>query len=70
MADYDKSLIKAYKSGVHEGLASGLWIGSVMFIVLCSYALVTWFGSKMVLEKRYAGGDVIIVIIAMVTGST
>ncbi|KAG6426811.1 hypothetical protein SASPL_111045 [Salvia splendens] len=41
VVDYDKSLVKAYKSG-HEGLASGLGLGSVMFIVFRSYALATW----------------------------
>ena len=69
MADYDKSLIKAYKSGVHEGLASGLGLGSVMFIIFCSYALAIWFGGKMILEKGYTGGEVINVITAVLTGS-
>ncbi|KAG6429222.1 hypothetical protein SASPL_107267 [Salvia splendens] len=69
VADYDKSLVKAYKSGVHEGLANGLGLGSVMFIVFCSYALAIWFGGKMILEKGYSGGEVINVIIAVLTGS-
>ncbi|KAL1550313.1 ABC transporter B member 11 [Salvia divinorum] len=69
VADYDKSLAKAYKSGVHEGLASGLGLGSVMFIVFCSYALAIWFGGKMILEKGYSGGEVINVITAVLTGS-
>lgn len=69
MADYDKSLVKAYKTGVHEGLASGLGLGSVMFIVFCSYALAIWFGAKMILEKGYSGGEVINVIVAVLTGS-
>ncbi|KAH6826594.1 P-glycoprotein 11 [Perilla frutescens var. hirtella] len=69
VADYDKSLVQAYKSGVHEGLASGLGLGSVMFIIFCSYALAIWFGAKMILEKGYTGGDVINVIVAVLTGS-
>lgn len=69
VAEYDKSLVKAYTSGVHEGLASGLGLGSVMFIVFCSYALAIWFGAKMILEKGYTGGDVINVIVAVLTGS-
>ncbi|CAI9785561.1 unnamed protein product [Fraxinus pennsylvanica] len=69
VTNYDKSLVEAYKSGVHEGWASGLGLGSVMFIVFCSYALAIWFGAKMILEKGYTGGDVLNVIVAVLTGS-
>ncbi|CAI9781044.1 unnamed protein product [Fraxinus pennsylvanica] len=69
VAHYDKSLVEAYKSGVQEGWASGLGLGSVMFIVFCSYALAIWFGAKMILEKGYTGGDVLNVIVAVLTGS-
>ncbi|XP_058085069.1 ABC transporter B family member 21-like [Magnolia sinica] len=66
---YDKSLKKAYNSGVQEGLAAGLGLGSALFILFCSYALAVWFGSRMILNKGYTGGDVINVIIAVLTGS-
>ncbi|KAI3460732.1 hypothetical protein Pfo_017395 [Paulownia fortunei] len=69
VADYDKSLVKAYQSGVHEGWASGLGLGSVMFIIFCSYALAIWFGAKLILEKGYTGGEVLNVIVAVLTGS-
>ncbi|KAL0418947.1 UNVERIFIED_CONTAM: ABC transporter B family member 11 [Sesamum radiatum] len=69
VADYDKSLIKAYQSGVNEGWASGMGLGSVMFIAFCSYALAIWFGAKMILEKGYSGGEVLNVIVAVLTGS-
>ncbi|PRQ39662.1 putative xenobiotic-transporting ATPase [Rosa chinensis] len=66
---YNSSINKAYKSGVQEGLASGLGIGSVMLIIFCSYALAIWYGGKMILEKGYKGGDVINVVFAVLTGS-
>ncbi|KAL9141817.1 hypothetical protein ABFS82_14G129600 [Erythranthe guttata] len=69
VADYDKSLVKAYKSGVSEGWASGLGMGCVMFIIFSSYGLAIWFGAKMILEKDYTGGDVLSVIVAVLTGS-
>uniref|UniRef100_A0A2N9EIP8 Uncharacterized protein n=1 Tax=Fagus sylvatica TaxID=28930 RepID=A0A2N9EIP8_FAGSY len=69
IAKYNKSLTKAYKSGVLEGLAAGLGLGAVMFIVYCSYALAVWYGGKMILDKGYTGGDVINVIFAVLTGS-
>ena len=69
IAKYNESLTKAYKSGVQEGLAAGLGLGAVMFIVFCSYALAVWFGGKMILHKGYTGGDVINIIFAVLTGS-
>ncbi|CAN0888665.1 ABC transporter B family member 21 [Linum grandiflorum] len=67
--NYKKHLVTAYKSGVHEGLATGLGLGVLMFIMFCSYALAIWFGGKMILEKGYSGGEVLNVIIAVLTGS-
>ncbi|KAM7521367.1 hypothetical protein LguiA_011269 [Lonicera macranthoides] len=69
VVNYNKSLINAYKSGVHEGLVSGLGFGTLMGIVFLSYGLAVWFGGKMILEKGYTGGQVINVIVALLTGS-
>nr|ATA63002.1 ATP-binding cassette protein [Lithospermum erythrorhizon] len=69
VADYDKSLVKAYKSGVQEGFASGMGLGTVMCILFSSYALAIWFGSKMIIEKGYTGGQVLNVIISVLAGS-
>ncbi|KAI5349043.1 hypothetical protein L3X38_001930 [Prunus dulcis] len=69
IANYNNSLIKAYNSGVQEGLASGFGMGSVMLIIMCIYALAIWFGGKMILEKGYTGGEVINVVFAVLTGS-
>ncbi|KAK9934093.1 hypothetical protein M0R45_021250 [Rubus argutus] len=69
IAKYNNSLIKAYKSGVQEGLASGLGLGTVVLVVFCSYALAVWYGGKMILEKGYKAGEVMNVIFAVLTGS-
>ncbi|XP_050117931.1 ABC transporter B family member 11-like isoform X6 [Malus sylvestris] len=69
ISNYNNSLIDAYNSAVLEGLASGCGIGSVMLIMMCSYALAIWFGGKMILERGYTGGEVIIVLFAVLTGS-
>ncbi|KAF5198734.1 Abc transporter b family member [Thalictrum thalictroides] len=66
---YNKSLNKAYESSVMEGLASGIGIGMVMFIVFSSYGLTAWFGALMVIQKGYTGGDVVCIIFAVVTSS-
>ncbi|KAM2541701.1 hypothetical protein TB2_021235 [Malus domestica] len=69
IANYNNSLIKAYKSGVHEGLASGFGIGVVLFIIMSSYGFAVWFGGKMIIEKGYTGGEVINVIFSALTAS-
>ncbi|KAK9067743.1 hypothetical protein SSX86_011854 [Deinandra increscens subsp. villosa] len=69
VADYNKSLIDAYNSSVHEGLVTGLGLGSMMLIVFCSYALAVWYGAKLIIEKGYNGGTVLTVIFAVLTGS-
>ncbi|PIN17698.1 Multidrug/pheromone exporter, ABC superfamily [Handroanthus impetiginosus] len=69
VAKYDKSLYKAYKAGVHEGLAAGLGSGVFMMVFFCSYALAVWFGAKMIITKGYSGGAVLNTIMAVLLGS-
>ncbi|KAI3440971.1 uncharacterized protein J3R85_003011 [Psidium guajava] len=69
IANYNEFLEDAYKSGVHEGMAAGLGLGTAMLILFCSYALAIWFGGKMILEKGYTGGEVLNVIMAVLAGS-
>ena len=54
---------------VHEGVASGIGIDIILLVMFGSYAMAVWFGAKMILEKGYTGGDVINVIVAVLTGS-
>ncbi|GMI98931.1 P-GLYCOPROTEIN 4, MULTIDRUG RESISTANCE 4, ARABIDOPSIS P-GLYCOPROTEIN 4, ATP-binding cassette B4 [Hibiscus trionum] len=68
-SNYNKFLVAAYKSGVNEGTVAGLGLGVVMLIMFCSYALAVWFGGKMILERGYTGGEVLNVILAVMTGS-
>ncbi|KAK8639629.1 hypothetical protein V6N13_138002 [Hibiscus sabdariffa] len=69
ISNYNKFLVSAYKSGVHEGTAAGLGLGVLFLIVFWSYALAVWFGARMVSDRGYSGGDVITVIFAVLTGS-
>ncbi|XP_031393227.1 ABC transporter B family member 4-like isoform X2 [Punica granatum] len=69
IALYNRFIVDAYKSGVHEGLAVGLGLGTFMFIMFGSYGLAIWFGAKLILEKGYSGGQVLNVIMAVLTGS-
>ncbi|GKU90481.1 hypothetical protein SLEP1_g4470 [Rubroshorea leprosula] len=69
ISNYNKFLVTAYNSGAYEGLVTGLGLGVVMLVIFCSYALAIWFGGKMILERGYNGGEVLNVIIAVLTGS-
>ncbi|XWS46383.1 hypothetical protein CRYUN_Cryun14cG0061100 [Craigia yunnanensis] len=69
ISNYNKFLVIAYRSGVYQGSVSGLGLGMVMLVVFCSYALAVWFGGKMILERGYTGGEVVSVIVAIMTGS-
>lgn len=69
ISNYNKFLVTAYKAGVREGIFAGFGIGIVMLVVFCSYAMAVWFGAKLILEKGYTGGEVINVIVAVLTGS-
>lgn len=66
---YSESLKGAYSSGVQEGLAAGLGLGTGMLFLFFGYSLGIWYGSKLILGKGYVGADVINVIFAVLTGS-
>lgn len=66
---YEKSLHKAYKAGVQEGLAAGLGSGVSILVLFCSYALAVWFGSKMIIDRGYTGGHVLNIMMAVLLGS-
>lgn len=65
---YDNKLKVAYKATVTQGLASGLGLGTLIFIIFSTYALAVWYGSRLIIQKSYNGGQVLNVIMAMMTG--
>ncbi|XP_019099819.1 PREDICTED: ABC transporter B family member 4-like, partial [Camelina sativa] len=69
ISNYNKHLVSAYKAGVIEGGSTGLGLGTLFLVIFCSYALAVWYGGKLILEKGYTGGQVLNVIISVLTGS-
>lgn len=65
---YNSKLEIAYASTVQQGLASGVGLGLVLLIVFSTYGLAVWYGSKLIIENGYNGGQVINVIISIMTG--
>ncbi|PIN13831.1 Multidrug/pheromone exporter, ABC superfamily [Handroanthus impetiginosus] len=71
IAKYKKKLEIAYKATARQGLISGIGVGSMLLITFMCYGFAIWYGSKLIIEKGYNGGDVVNVLIAiMVAGSS
>ncbi|KAM7274773.1 hypothetical protein ACFE04_016639 [Oxalis oulophora] len=68
-ADYNIYLGDAYKTSVFEGFSAGLGLGVIFSIIFFSYGLAVWYGGKLILDKGYSGGDVLNVVLAVLTGS-
>ncbi|XP_073138932.1 ABC transporter B family member 3-like [Henckelia pumila] len=69
IAKYENSLYRAYRAGVHEGLAAGLCLGVTALVLFSSYGLAVWFGAKMILHYGYSGGDAVNIMMAVLMGS-
>ncbi|KAF3657231.1 ABC transporter B family member 11 [Capsicum annuum] len=65
---YDNILKLAYAFTVQQGFVSGVGLGTFLLILLSTYGLTIWYGSKLIIEKGYHGGDVINVLMAIVMG--
>ncbi|CDP18684.1 unnamed protein product [Coffea canephora] len=63
---YAKKLEKVNVFFARQGLVSRLGLGTVSFILFGGYGLTIWYGSKLILEKGYTGGQVISIIVALV----
>ncbi|OAY25055.1 ABC transporter B family member 9 isoform X2 [Manihot esculenta] len=66
--NYNEKIEIAYKATVQQAVASGLGIGTMLLVIFCTYALAVWYGSKLIMSKNYNGGQVITVIMSIMTG--
>ncbi|CAN8324554.1 unnamed protein product, partial [Cochlearia groenlandica] len=65
---YNKNLEIAYKTTVKQGLISGFGLGVTLLVTFSSYGFAIWYGSKLMIEKGYDGGQVISVIFSVLAG--
>ncbi|KAK4489249.1 hypothetical protein RD792_005046 [Penstemon davidsonii] len=65
---YDDRVAIAYAQSVKQGMASGFGIGLLLLIVFSTYGLAVWYGAKLIINEGYKGGDVINVIMCILTG--
>ncbi|KAI9283354.1 P-loop containing nucleoside triphosphate hydrolase protein [Sporodiniella umbellata] len=68
LALYEKELDKARKTGIKRGIAVGAGFAFYMLFFFLSYALVLWYGSKLVRESKMSGSDVLVVFLSMMMG--
>ncbi|KAL5996684.1 ATP-binding cassette sub- B member 9 [Asimina triloba] len=66
--EYNKSLKAAYKCAAQQGLIGGIGLGTVVLVMFSSYALAVWYGSRMIIQEGYTGGEVVNVMMAVMTG--
>ncbi|KAG0304859.1 Multidrug resistance protein 1 [Dissophora globulifera] len=66
---FSNVLETAYKSGVKKAIATGVGMGSFMFIMFLSYALAFWYGARQVRDGHMQPGDVLTVLFGTVIGA-
>ncbi|XP_043688242.1 ABC transporter B family member 9-like [Telopea speciosissima] len=65
---YNVALQRAYTFMVQQGLISGIGTGAVIVVMFSSYGLAIYYGAKLIINNGYNGGQIINVIIALMTG--
>lgn len=67
---YEASLEKAYRFAVRASVTSGLGLGTAMLLILWSYGLAFWYGSKLVEKGEMSAGDVLLTFFALSLGAS
>ncbi|OVA17091.1 ABC transporter [Macleaya cordata] len=65
---YNKLLRTTYFSTIQQAFASGIGFGFAMAILYSYYGLAILYGSKLIVEKGYNGGEIVNVIISFTIG--
>ncbi|GJP35340.1 hypothetical protein CLOM_g19842 [Closterium sp. NIES-68] len=65
---YTAKLNRAFREGVKQSVAAGAGLGVTVFIMFSSYGLALWYGSKMIADAGYTGGDVFTVLFGVIIG--
>ncbi|CAO3700018.1 unnamed protein product [Rhizopus stolonifer] len=68
LARYQVELEKARKMGIKRGITIGAGFACFMLFFFLSYALILWYGSKLVGEDEMTGPNVLVVFLSMMMG--
>eukprot|EP01116_Phalansterium_solitarium_P018479 TRINITY_DN489_c0_g5_i3.p1 TRINITY_DN489_c0_g5~~TRINITY_DN489_c0_g5_i3.p1 ORF type:complete len:834 (+),score=296.91 TRINITY_DN489_c0_g5_i3:121-2622(+) len=63
---YVINLDAARKVGYQKGMSSGMGMGFVMLVLYGTYGLALWYGSQLVINDHYTGGDVLTVFFSVI----
>ncbi|KAJ3243519.1 hypothetical protein HDU78_000400 [Chytriomyces hyalinus] len=66
---YDQKLAKAEAADRAGGLTRGIGFGAFMLVMFCTYGLAFWYGSRLVLDGRMKGQDVLVSFMSLMMGS-
>ncbi|KAJ7968838.1 ABC transporter B family protein [Quillaja saponaria] len=66
--NYNRKLKIAYTSIIQQGMASGIGMGVMLPTNFGTYGLAVWYGSKLIIGKGYNGGQVINILMSLMTG--
>ncbi|RKP14622.1 P-loop containing nucleoside triphosphate hydrolase protein [Piptocephalis cylindrospora] len=69
MARYKVEVDKAMVTGLRKSYINGAGVGTIMFIMFCTYALGFWYGSKLSLDGEMTAGGVVNVFLALIIGA-
>ena len=53
--------------GIRKGMVNGGGIGIVFLVIFSVYSLGFWFGTKLILEDGYTGGNLLVVSATEIT---
>ncbi|CAI5536823.1 unnamed protein product [Closterium sp. Naga37s-1] len=65
---YTVKLNKAFREGMKQSVGAAAGIGFTVLIMFSSYALALWYGSKLIADASYTGGDVFTVLFGVLIG--
>ncbi|CAI7780581.1 unnamed protein product [Closterium sp. NIES-53] len=65
---YTVKLNKAFREGIKQSVGAAAGIGFTVLIMFSSYALALWYGSKLIADASYTGGDVFTVLFGVLIG--
>ncbi|CEI98787.1 hypothetical protein RMCBS344292_12887 [Rhizopus microsporus] len=65
---YEVQLEKARKMGIKRGITIGAGFAVFMFLFFASYALILWYGAKLVSQSQMTGSTVLVVFLSMMMG--
>ncbi|KAI3935577.1 hypothetical protein MKW92_031820 [Papaver armeniacum] len=67
---YNKILQKTYIFMTRQAFASGIGFGVALAVLHSFYGLAMWYGSKMIIENGFSGGNITNIVFSLAIGGT